>query len=105
MKDILTQKAYKDYTYISRYSVFPYYYNRMDEKYIYGLTSQLKKDTNFVSYKVKRVIQQIVYHYISMVHLYITGVFYLLIILMTLMRSFPKVKYYEYLPLLISNLT
>lgn len=54
MKDILTQKAYKDYTYISRYSVFPYYYNRIDQKYIYGLTSQLKKDTNFVSYKVKK---------------------------------------------------
>lgn len=54
MKSILTEKAYKDYNYVSRYSVFPYYYNRLDEKYIYGLTSQLKKDTNFVSYVVQQ---------------------------------------------------
>ena len=40
MKEILTQKTYKEYDYVSRYSVFPFYYNRIDEKYIYGLTSQ-----------------------------------------------------------------
>lgn len=54
MKEILTQKTYKEYDYISRYSVFPYYYNRIDNKYIYGLTAQLKKDVNFVSYVVKQ---------------------------------------------------
>lgn len=54
MKEILTQKTFKEYSYVSRYSVFPYYYNRLDEKYIYGITSQLKKDVNFVSYKVKQ---------------------------------------------------
>ena len=54
MKEILTQKTYKEYDYISRYSVFPYYYNRIDNRYIYGLTAQLKKDVNFVSYVVKQ---------------------------------------------------
>lgn len=54
MKQALTQKTYKEYDYISRYSVFPYYYNRIDEKYIYGITAQLNKNTNFVSYVVKK---------------------------------------------------
>ena len=53
MKEILTQKNYKDYQYISRYATFPYYFNRIDEKYIYGLTAHLKKDVNFVSYVVQ----------------------------------------------------
>lgn len=54
MKEILTQKSYKEYNYISRYSVFPYYYNRLDEKYVYGITSQLRKDSSFVSYVVQQ---------------------------------------------------
>ena len=54
MKEILTQKTYKEYNYVSRYSVFPYYYNRLDEKYIYGITAQLKKDTNYISYRVQQ---------------------------------------------------
>lgn len=53
MKSILSQKSYKDYDYISRYSVFPYYYNRVDNKYTYGITAQLNKDVNFVSYVVE----------------------------------------------------
>ena len=40
----LIKKGYKDYDRVSRYSVFPYYYNRLDDKYLYGLTSQLKKE-------------------------------------------------------------
>ena len=48
MKEILTQKTYKEYDYVSRYSVFPYYYNRLDEKYIYGITAQLNKNTNYI---------------------------------------------------------
>lgn len=54
MKDILTSKQYKDYDRVSRYSVFPYYYNRADKKYIYGLTAQLKTEkTTYVSHVVK----------------------------------------------------
>lgn len=53
MKSILAEKQYKDYNRVSRYSVFPYYYNRVDEKYIYGLTSQLKDtDTTYVNHTV-----------------------------------------------------
>lgn len=52
--DILSQKQYKDYNRVSRYSVFPYYFNRLDNKYIYGITAHLKTDDKtFVSHKVE----------------------------------------------------
>lgn len=44
---------YKDYDYVSRYQVFPYYKHNIDKKYIYGLTSHLDTSTKFVSHKVK----------------------------------------------------
>lgn len=43
----LKQKSYRTYDYISRYQPFPYYYHELDEKYIYGITSQLKKNINY----------------------------------------------------------
>ena len=46
--DKLTDKSYRSYDYISRYTSFPYYYNVNDEKYIYGTTSQLRLDTPYV---------------------------------------------------------
>lgn len=45
--DILTDRTIKNYSHISRYSVFPYYYHILDEKYIYGITGQLKQDTSY----------------------------------------------------------
>lgn len=51
--DILKDKSYKQYSYVSRYSRFPYYYNTLDRKYMYGITSQLSKDTVYVIHKVK----------------------------------------------------
>lgn len=51
--DILTNKSKKYYNYTSRYSVAPYYYNPKDKKYIYGLTSNLKDDTEYVIHYVK----------------------------------------------------
>ena len=52
--EVLTQKQYKDYDRISRYSIFPYYYNSVDKKYIYGLTAQLdNENTSFVSHVVQ----------------------------------------------------
>lgn len=51
--DILINKAYKDYDYISRYTSFPYYYNTKDKKYIYGFTSQLNQDVTYTLHKVK----------------------------------------------------
>ena len=44
---------YKGYERVSRYSVFPYYYNRLDEKYVYGLSSHLSKDIKYVAHKVQ----------------------------------------------------
>lgn len=52
--DILKDKSYKSNdSYISRYENFPFYYNIEDNKYIYGLTSQLKKDLTYTTIKLK----------------------------------------------------
>lgn len=51
--EVLTKKEYKQYDRVSRYSVFPYYFNTIDNKYVYGITSYLKtQDVTFVSHKV-----------------------------------------------------
>ena len=50
--EILDSKKYKDYDRVSRYSAFPYYHNRLDDKYIYGITAQLSQKTKCVSHKV-----------------------------------------------------
>lgn len=51
----IINKAYKNYNKISRYAVFPYYYNSLDDKYMYGLTSHLKnEDTKYVNHKIKQ---------------------------------------------------
>lgn len=51
---VLTNKQYKSYDRVSRYQIFPFYYNKLDEKYIYGITSHLTtEDTKFVAHKVK----------------------------------------------------
>ena len=51
--DVLTDKSKKAYSYISRYSAFPFYYNKQDDKYVYGITSQLNEDTVYVLHKIK----------------------------------------------------
>ena len=40
--DVLKQKQTKKYDYISRYSGIYFYYNTLDDKYIYGITKQIK---------------------------------------------------------------
>lgn len=50
--DVLKNKQYRQYDYISRYSSFPIYYNTLDEKYIYGITSQLNENSEFVAHNV-----------------------------------------------------
>ena len=52
--DRLTDKAYRDYDYVSRYASFPYYYDTEDRKYIYGTTSQLDNTTAYSLYKVQK---------------------------------------------------
>ena len=54
MADIYN-KQYKSYDRVSRYQVFPFFYNTKDDKYSYGITSHLLTDnTTFVAHKVKR---------------------------------------------------
>lgn len=52
--DVLDKKSYKEYTKLSRYSHFPYYYHTLDDKYIYGKTAYLKDSTVYSIYTVKR---------------------------------------------------
>jgi len=51
--DILTDKTYKSYDYMSRYSGFPYYFNTEDDKYVYGTTANLQEDISYTLYEVK----------------------------------------------------
>ena len=51
--DILKNKQYEQFDYLSRYSSVPYYYNTEDKKYIYGIGQQLDKNTSYVAHKVK----------------------------------------------------
>ena len=46
-------KTYKKYDYISRYESFPYYYNTVDGRYFYGLTSWLNNDVGYALYTVQ----------------------------------------------------
>lgn len=51
--EVLKDKSYKDYDYMSRYNGFPYYYNTLDKKYVYGTTSNLRDSIVFTLYEVK----------------------------------------------------
>lgn len=52
--DVLIEKTYKNYDRLSRYANFPYYYNTLDNKYIYGTTSYLSQDASAKYHKVKK---------------------------------------------------
>lgn len=52
--DVLKDKQSKTYSYISRYSAFPFYYNTQDNKYIYGITAHLDKEIVFVAHQVSQ---------------------------------------------------
>ena len=54
--DALIDKQYKVYSYLSRYTSFPYWYNKEDRKYIYGTTTQLTQDN--ISYALHKVTWQ-----------------------------------------------
>ena len=51
---VLQNKQYKSYDKISRYARFPFYYNRIDNKYVYGLTGYLKNTTYYVLHKCRK---------------------------------------------------
>lgn len=52
--EVLKNKAYKEYSKLSRYSEFPYYYHTLDKKYIYGRTAYLDDSTLFTTHVVKQ---------------------------------------------------
>jgi nucleoid-associated protein YgaU len=54
MPDVLKNKYFKQYDRLSRYQSFPYFYNEVDNKYIYGITSQLDDSTIYSSYIVQK---------------------------------------------------
>lgn len=51
--DILTNKQYKQYDKISRYAPFPIYYNKLDNRWMYGIPSSLNRNTTFINHVVK----------------------------------------------------
>lgn len=53
MDQILVNKAFKNYNYISRYETIPYYFHTLDQKYVYGTAYQMKKDINFLQHTVE----------------------------------------------------
>ena len=68
----LTNKSYKDYSYVSRYSSFPYYYHTVDHKYIYGITAYLDDSTVYTLHTVKQgdTIDRLALYYYSNPTLY-----------------------------------
>lgn len=50
--DVLNSKQTKQYDYVSRYYRFPFYYNSIDNKWVYGVTNQLNNKTEYVAHKV-----------------------------------------------------
>ena len=50
--EILENKQFKSYNYISRYSASPIYYHTLDDKYIMGTAKALRDDTIYFEYIV-----------------------------------------------------
>ena len=42
--DVLTNKQYKEYNKLSRYSQFPIWYNKLDDKWVTGIPTHLTTD-------------------------------------------------------------
>jgi hypothetical protein len=51
--DTLKNKIYADFDYLSRYTNTPYYYDTLKNREIYGIGTNLKTDTEFVTHKVR----------------------------------------------------
>ncbi len=52
--NILTDKQYKVYNRLSRYSLFPIYYNTLDDKYESSTTAYLDDSTEYLLHKVQQ---------------------------------------------------
>lgn len=51
--DTLKNKTYASFDYLSRYTSVPYYYDTLADKQIYGIGTNLKTTSEFVTHKVK----------------------------------------------------
>lgn len=51
--DILQNKRYANFSYTSRYTGIPYYHNTLDDRDIYGIGSNMKKDIPYAVIDVK----------------------------------------------------
>lgn len=51
--DTLKNKIYADFDYLSRYINTPYYYDTLKNREVYGIGTNLKTNTEFVTHKVK----------------------------------------------------
>lgn len=51
--DRLTNKSYKSYSYISRYSVVPYCYNELDDKYVFEIAKSMDRSTSYTIHTIK----------------------------------------------------
>ena len=54
MPDVLSKKTYKNFGNLSRYSNSPYYYNSVDNKYVYGFSKRINPNTAYTVHTVKR---------------------------------------------------
>ena len=50
--DTLTNKQYANFDYLSRYTDTPYYYDTLSDRQIFGIGTNLKNTTEFVTHKV-----------------------------------------------------
>ena len=68
----LTNKSYKKYDKISRYSAFPYYYDTKTDKYVYGTVAYLNINVPYSVYVVKRgdTLDKIALHFYNNPTLY-----------------------------------
>lgn len=51
--NVLKDKQMRNYTSLSRYANIPYYYNTLDDKYMYGLCQQLSEDSEYSIHTLK----------------------------------------------------
>ena len=49
----LKNKKYKQSDYVCRYSPFPYFFNTLDDKFVYGVTAKIDKNISYVEHKVR----------------------------------------------------
>lgn len=51
--DTLKNKTYVNFDYLSRYINVPYYYDTLQDKEVFGIGTNLKNTSEYVSHKVK----------------------------------------------------